>query len=37
MAFCGGPNLVGGSAQCILEQRQQEFMFAVELQVEAPQ
>ena len=37
MTCGGGTDLVGGSAQGVFEQSQQEFMFAIELQVEAPQ
>ena len=37
MAFGGGADLVGRAAQGVFEQRQQQLVFAVELQVEAPQ
>jgi hypothetical protein len=37
MVCRGGSDLVGRSAQRVFEQRQQQFMLAVELQVEASQ
>ncbi len=35
LVFGGGADLVGRAAQCVLEERQQQLVLAVELQVEA--